>query len=190
MQRPMPYGCPEAIRNCMPARSRRPIVFRAGLRTLAARAVPIHGECGGYMVLGRGIEDADGVRHEMTGLLGLETSFARRRLHLGYRRARLQRDCSLGAEGAEVFGHEYHYASTVSVDGDSLVDCRDASGVERARTRHPAMARRLERFFMSSTRQPPHDRDARSIAAAIRRSVSRDISRSHSLASRRPPLSP
>jgi cobyrinic acid a,c-diamide synthase len=103
-------------------------VFRAGLRTLAERSVPIHGECGGYMVLGRGIEDADGVRHEMTGLLGLETSFARRKLHLGYRRARLKRDCSLGAEGAEVFGHEYHYASTISVHGDSLVDCRDASG--------------------------------------------------------------
>ena len=64
----------------------------------------------------------------MTGLLGLETSFARRKLHLGYRRARLQQNCSLGAEGAEVFGHEYHYASTVSVHGDSLVDCRDASG--------------------------------------------------------------
>jgi cobyrinic acid a,c-diamide synthase len=28
-----------------------------------------------------------------------------------------------------VFGHEYHYASPVSVHGDSLVDCRDASGI-------------------------------------------------------------
>jgi cobyrinic acid a,c-diamide synthase len=102
--------------------------FRAGLRALADRAVPIHGECGGYMVLGRGLVDADGVRHEMTGLLGLETSFATRKLHLGYRRARLQGNCSLGAEGTEVFGHEFHYASTVSVNGDSLVDCRDASG--------------------------------------------------------------
>jgi cobyrinic acid a,c-diamide synthase len=81
------------------------------------------------MVLGLGLEDADGRRHEMTGLLGLETSFAKRKLHLGYRRARLQRDCSLGSEGTEVFGHEFHYASTVSVRGDSLVDCRDASGV-------------------------------------------------------------
>jgi cobyrinic acid a,c-diamide synthase len=102
--------------------------FHTGLRALAERSIPIHGECGGYMVLGRGLEDADGVRHEMTGLLGLETSFAKRKLHLGYRRARLQRDCSLGAAGTEVFGHEYHYASTISVHGDSLVDCRDASG--------------------------------------------------------------
>jgi cobyrinic acid a,c-diamide synthase len=102
--------------------------FHGVLRALAERSVPIHGECGGYMVLGRGLEDADGVRHEMTGLLGLETSFARCKLHLGYRRARLQRDCSLGTAGTEVFGHEFHYASTVSVEGDSLVDCHDASG--------------------------------------------------------------
>jgi len=120
----LPGGYPELHAGTLASADR----FRAGLRTLAARSVPIHGECGGYMVLGRGIEDADGVRHEMTGLLGLETSFARRKLHLGYRRARLQQNCSLGAEGAEVFGHEYHYASTVSIHGDSLVDCRDASG--------------------------------------------------------------
>jgi cobyrinic acid a,c-diamide synthase len=104
-------------------------VFRDGLRALSERSIPIHGECGGYMVLGRGLEDADGVRHEMTGLLGLETSFAKRKLHLGYRRARMQRDCSLGAADSEVFGHEFHYASTISVQGESLVDCKDASGV-------------------------------------------------------------
>jgi cobyrinic acid a,c-diamide synthase len=102
--------------------------FHKALRALAERSVPIHGECGGYMVLGRGLEDANGVRHEMSGLLGLETSFAKRKLHLGYRRARLRRDCSLGVAGSEVFGHEFHYASTVSVHGDSLVDCKDASG--------------------------------------------------------------
>jgi cobyrinic acid a,c-diamide synthase len=104
--------------------------FQAGLRKLARRSIPIHGECGGYMVLGRGLEDAEGTRHEMTGLLGLETSFSKRRLHLGYRRARLRATCSLGAEGTEVLGHEFHYASTVLTSGDPLVDCRDAAGIE------------------------------------------------------------
>jgi cobyrinic acid a,c-diamide synthase len=80
------------------------------------------------MVLGRGLEDADGHKHEMTGLLGLETSFAKRKLHLGYRRARLRSACCLGAEGIELFGHEFHYATTVLASGDALVDCRDASG--------------------------------------------------------------
>jgi cobyrinic acid a,c-diamide synthase len=104
--------------------------FHAGLRELAARSIPVHGECGGYMVLGRGLVDADGWAHEMTGLLGLETSFAKRTLHLGYRRARLRAGCSLGAEGSEVFGHEFHYATTVSVKGDPLVHCSDASGAQ------------------------------------------------------------
>jgi cobyrinic acid a,c-diamide synthase len=120
----LPGGYPELHAGTLASAGR----FRAGLRAIAQRSLPIHGECGGYMVLGRGIEDAGGARYEMTGLLGVETSFARRKLHLGYRRARLQRDCSLGAQGAEVFGHEYHYASTVLVNGESLVDCRDASG--------------------------------------------------------------
>jgi cobyrinic acid a,c-diamide synthase len=104
--------------------------FREGLRKFARRSVPIHGECGGYMVLGRGLEDARGRKHEMTGLLGLETSFSKRKLHLGYRRARLRAACCLGAEGTELFGHEFHYASTVSASGDALVDCQDASGAE------------------------------------------------------------
>ena len=104
--------------------------FRRGLHALARRSVPVHGECGGYMVLGRGLEDADGNKHEMAGLLGLETSFSKRKLHLGYRRARLRAACPLGAAGTEVLGHEFHYASTVSVSGDPLVDCRDAAGGE------------------------------------------------------------
>ena len=121
----LPGGYPELHAGTLASANN----FHGVLRALAERSVPIHGECGGYMVLGRGLEDADGVRHAMTGLLGLETSFAKRKLHLGYRRARLQRDCSLGAAGSEVFGHEFHYASTVSAHGDALVDCRDASGV-------------------------------------------------------------
>ncbi len=84
------------------------------------------------MVLGRGLEDADGHRHEMAGLLGLETSFAQRRLHLGYRRARLRANCSLGAVGTEVLGHEFHYARTLSTGGEPLVDCVDAGGTEVA----------------------------------------------------------
>ena len=46
---------------------------------------PVHGECGGYMVLGESLEDAAGHAHAMTGLLGHATSFAKRKLHLGYR---------------------------------------------------------------------------------------------------------
>lgn len=106
--------------------------FRAGLATLAARNVPIHGECGGYMVLGSGIEDAEGRRHAMTGLLGLETSFAKRKLHLGYRRGRLLASSGLGEAGSQVFGHEFHYASVLASPDEPLVEATDATGTQMA----------------------------------------------------------
>ena len=120
----LPGGYPELHAGTLAAAHR----FHQGLRLLAGRAVPIHGECGGYMVLGQGIEDAAGQRHAMTGLLQLETSFAQRRMHLGYRRARVKVACPLGAAGTEVLGHEFHYASALSSDDEPLVECRDATG--------------------------------------------------------------
>ena len=120
----LPGGYPELHAGTLAAAHR----FHRGLRELAGRGVPIHGECGGYMVLGQGIEDAGGQRHAMTGLLRLETSFAQRRMHLGYRRARLKVACPLGAAGTEVLGHEFHYASALSSDDEPLAECRDATG--------------------------------------------------------------
>jgi cobyrinic acid a,c-diamide synthase len=96
--------------------------FRNGLKEAAARGIPIHGECGGYMTLGAGLEDAAGVRHEMVGLIGLETSFAKRKLHLGYRRVRLLADCAIGRGQSLVFGHEFHYASVLAVNDEPLLD--------------------------------------------------------------------
>jgi len=124
----LPGGYPELHAGVLASAQR----FHGGLRGLAGRSVPIHGECGGYMVLGRGIEDARGVHHSMVGLLRLETSFAKRSLHLGYRRARLLADCPLGSAGMEIMGHEFHYASTLAAGDDQLVACRDASGASIA----------------------------------------------------------
>jgi cobyrinic acid a,c-diamide synthase len=81
------------------------------------------------MVLGQWIEDADGRRHKMAGLLGHATSFARRRLTLGYRAARLLSDSAIGRKGSVVRGHEFHY-STIAATGDDapLAALSDASG--------------------------------------------------------------
>lgn len=120
----LPGGYPELHAGTLSQAS----TFQDALRRAAARSVPIHGECGGYMVLGKGLEDAGGHRHPMVGLLDLETSFARRRLHLGYRQARLLADGCLGKAGTYVLGHEFHYASVVASRDPALVDCRDATG--------------------------------------------------------------
>jgi cobyrinic acid a,c-diamide synthase len=81
------------------------------------------------MVLGEGIEDAQGVRHAMAGLLGHATSFAKRKLHLGYREARLLCDGATGPAGTQLRGHEFHYATLVEPGNDEhLVDLSDGQG--------------------------------------------------------------
>jgi cobyrinic acid a,c-diamide synthase len=102
--------------------------FLAGLGAFAATR-PVHGECGGYMVLGRALVDAAGVAHPMAGLLGHVTSFATRRMSLGYRRARLVADGPLGPAGTVVNGHEFHYATVVEPGDDApFATVTDAHG--------------------------------------------------------------
>ena len=120
----LPGGYPELHAGRLSAAAR----FRDGLRRFAATR-PVHGECGGYMVLGTVLTDAAGVGHPMTGLLGHATSFADRRLHLGYRAARLLADSAVGPAGAELRGHEFHYASVTDPGGDlPLATLADAAG--------------------------------------------------------------
>ena len=120
----LPGGYPELYAGQLANTAR----FKAGLARFAAdRAV--HGECGGYMVLGAALEDTHGVAHRMTGLLSHVTSFAARRLHLGYRTARLLGDCALGPECAELRGHEFHYAALTEPGSDApLAALFDAEG--------------------------------------------------------------
>jgi cobyrinic acid a,c-diamide synthase len=96
-----------------------------------AETRPVHGECGGYMALGTTLTDANGTIHPMAGMLGVSTSFARRKLHLGYRTARLIDQSCLGPAGTLFRGHEFHYAS-VEIPGNdapfALVS--DAYGAE------------------------------------------------------------
>lgn len=92
--------------------------FLSGLR----KAKSVYGECGGYMTMGEGLIDAKGNRHEMLGLLPLETSFAKRKLHLGYRNLAPQG----GAWGMPLNGHEFHYATTLKAVGDPLFIASDA----------------------------------------------------------------
>jgi cobyrinic acid a,c-diamide synthase len=110
----LPGGYPE-LHAATLATARR---FCAGLRRFAETR-PVHGECGGYMVLGQSLEDAAGQRHAMTGLLGHATSFAARKLHVGYRTARLLSDSLLGPGGGIVRGHEFHYASLAAAGEDA-----------------------------------------------------------------------
>jgi cobyrinic acid a,c-diamide synthase len=101
--------------------------FRAGMAAVAARGALIYGECGGYMALGAGLVDAEGARHRMLGLLRLETSFARRQRHLGYRSLTMLG--GLPWRGV-LNGHEFHYATTLRAEGAPLFLAHDAEGAD------------------------------------------------------------
>jgi len=110
----LPGGYPELHAGRLAAAGR----FLSGLRRFAATR-PVHGECGGYMILGEWLEDADGRRHAMAGLLGHATSFARRGLTLGYREAHILDGSRSLPAGATIRGHAFHYATLVEPGADT-----------------------------------------------------------------------
>jgi cobyrinic acid a,c-diamide synthase len=115
----LPGGYPELHAGRIAAASR----FMSSLRE-AAQHCDIYGECGGYMVLGEALVDAEGTRHAMAGLLPLLTSFAERRLTLGYRRLA----ALAGPFPGHHTGHEFHYATTMKAEGAPLFAAEDAEG--------------------------------------------------------------
>ena len=102
----------------------------SGLHRAASAGSAIYGECGGYMVLGEALTDAEGQAHRMAGLLPLATSFAERRLHLGYRSLMLLQDGPLGLRDTRFRGHEFHYATTLLAGGEALFNAADSCGVD------------------------------------------------------------
>lgn len=101
--------------------------FRRGLKHFAETRL-VHGECGGYMAMGAGLVDARGQRHEMTGLLGLVTSFEKRRMHLGYRLATLGQAMPGHPVGTRLRGHEFHYSTILDQPDMALANVEDANG--------------------------------------------------------------
>jgi len=116
----LPGGYPELHAGKIAAAG----TFLGGIRKAAEAGKPVYGECGGYMVLGDGLVDADGKRHEMAGLLPLVTSYAKRQRHLGYRRL-----SPLAASPWQLplTAHEFHYSTLVSEGGsERLFAAKDA----------------------------------------------------------------
>lgn len=119
----LPGGYPELHAGQLAAAA----IFQQGLKA-HAETKPVHGECGGYMALGAGLIDKDGVRHQMAGLLGLVTSYEKRKFHLGYRRAVLSATMPGFQVGAALRGHEFHYSTILDQPDAPLAEVFDADG--------------------------------------------------------------
>ncbi len=125
----LPGGYPELHAGPIAAAQQ----FLNGVRR-HAETRPVHGECGGYMALGEALIDKQGNRHAMAGLLGLVTSYEKRKFHLGYRRATLTAAMPGYAPGTALRGHEFHYSTILDQPDTPLADVRDAEGATVAET--------------------------------------------------------
>jgi len=119
----LPGGYPELHAGTLAGANK----FLTSLREHAATK-PVHGECGGYMALGTTLIDKEGVAHKMAGLLGVVTSYEKRKFHLGYRQAVLQ-EAVLGYQrGSRLRGHEFHYSTIFEEPDAPLAQVTDADG--------------------------------------------------------------
>jgi len=98
------------------------------LREAVASGLPLYAECGGYLYLGREIEDARGT-HPMAGVLPTRASMTGARLRMGYVEARASEHHPLAGDAFR--GHLFHYSATTGSDapayhvtrkGETVVD--------------------------------------------------------------------
>lgn len=117
----LPGGYPELHCNQLALATN----FLNGLRRAATRNALIYGECGGYMVLGETLIDADGKAHRMAGLLSHSTSFETQTMQIGYRHLKM---IEPGPLPDMARGHEFHYSTLHEAGTDApLFHIADAS---------------------------------------------------------------
>ena len=125
-------GFRAAIRNCMPGSWPRPRAFALAY-VASPRRVRCTANAGAIWRWAKASIDASGVVHAMAGLVGVETSFEKRRMTLGYREARIASNCALGTAGLILRGHEFHYATIVARGADDpFAYVRDVYGAPEA----------------------------------------------------------
>ena len=96
--------------------------YREAVKTAADGGMPIYGECGGLMYLGRELV-LGATTYPMAGVLPIVFGFSRRPQGHGYTVVSVDRANPFYPEGREIRGHEFHYSSVLQWDGteDQLV---------------------------------------------------------------------
>ncbi|MBR2696713.1 MAG: cobyrinate a,c-diamide synthase [Parasporobacterium sp.] len=83
--------------------------MRESIRNAVRDGMPCIAECGGFMYLGKTLEDENGRKHEMTGILSGEGFPTHKLGRFGYIEAKILKDGLLGCAGESIRGHEFHY---------------------------------------------------------------------------------
>jgi len=88
--------------------------FLNSFRHAHAQGVPIYAECGGLLYCARSVQTSDGSAHAMAGIVPVDIALEARTLQSGYRDLRVASTSMLGAAGARLRGHEFHFSRLLS----------------------------------------------------------------------------
>ena len=103
-------GYPELFADSL---SQKPVLLSA-VKACSWQGMPIYGECGGFMFLCKVLWPKDHDRPvSMAGCFDLQVRMFGKLKSLGYREITFAEDTVIGARGARVRGHEFHYSSVV-----------------------------------------------------------------------------
>ncbi len=151
-----------------------PEVFASGLASnhdmlesiasCAEDEMPVYAECGGLMYLTESIQDYDGAKHEMVGLLDAQTRMVKK-LTLSYTLARTIRRNLLTNRGDTVKGHEYHFSAIENIPRDAKFAYTLKRGVgvvdrQDGWTSHNTLASYMHTNFVSDERMAERFVDA------------------------------
>ena len=89
------------------------------VRACREAGMPIVAECGGFLYLGRSLEDSEGKIYNMAGVLEGDGRKQSRLVRFGYASIKAKEDSMLFAKGESVPVHEFHYWDS-SENGDSF----------------------------------------------------------------------
>jgi cobyrinic acid a,c-diamide synthase len=84
--------------------------FLESLREFVSSGRPVYAECGGLMYLAEELITLDGRRHVMASVMPLAIEMLTRLDGFGYTDVEVLEDCLVGARGARLRGHSFHYS--------------------------------------------------------------------------------
>jgi cobyrinic acid a,c-diamide synthase len=106
-------GFPEMFASELAANS----AMHHAIRDAIERGVPVYGECGGLMYLGRSLSNLEGDRYPMVGAIPAVSAMSNKRLVLGYREVESRTDSPLMRRGQRVRAHEFHWSTLEELPG-------------------------------------------------------------------------
>lgn len=116
--------------------------MKNAIRGAVAADMPLYAECGGFIYLTEGIEESENqLAADFVGAFPVRCRMLKRRKSLGYRQVEMTDNVIVGAKGAIVRGHEFHYSEIEPmpdvIERAYLVSRREtALGKEGFRTRN------------------------------------------------------